>query len=44
MFYVGVKVGRTLMVLENGSMWKIFEPTRKGVRGSWRKLHSEELQ
>jgi hypothetical protein len=25
-------------------MWRIFEPKKEGVGGSWIKLHNEELQ
>jgi hypothetical protein len=32
-----------LMMFENRVLWRIFEPTRDGLTGGWRKLYNEEL-
>ena len=41
-FYYDV-VLRTLRVLENRVLGRVFGPKRDGATGQWRKLHNEEL-
>ena len=38
-----MKEGRTLRVVENGVLRRVFVPKRDEVTGEWRKLHNEEL-
>ena len=40
---VTLREERRLRVLENRVLWKIFGHKKDEVTGSWRKLHSEEL-